>query len=258
MTEADELAALSTELRAWIAAAAARGWVADAPTAVEPSVPATPAPLPDLGGWAQLAATARETRDPARDLQKVRADLGDCRRCVLCKERTNLVFGVGDPAAELVIVGEGPGYHEDQQGEPFVGPAGEMLDKMLANVLGLQRSEVYILNVVKCRPPKNRTPLPDEIAACRPFLERQIEAIRPKVILLLGGTAFQAVCDTSEGITSGRGRWCEVHGIPTLPTFHPAYLLREPGDKRLALADLKSLRERYDALGGRRSAFRLT
>jgi DNA polymerase len=257
VTEIDEIAALSAELRAWIAAAQARGQRFDGPESELPPQPPAVAPPAVPAGWARIAAEARETRDPARELQLIRADLGDCRRCALCKERTNLVFGVGDPSADLVLIGEGPGYHEDQQGEPFVGPAGEMLDKMLTNVLGLQRTEVYILNVVKCRPPKNRTPQPEEVAACRPFLERQIDAIRPKVVVALGSTAFKALFDTPEGITANRGKWLEYQRIPTLPTFHPAYLLRTPADKRLAFEDLKAVRQRYDALGGKRSAFKL-
>jgi uracil-DNA glycosylase len=254
VSELSEIAALSAEIRAWIAASEARGWRAD-PSGPPPVVaPAPPAP----SAWAVIAAVAREARDPARELRLIRDDLGDCRRCTLCKERTNLVFGVGDPNAHLVLVGEGPGYHEDQKGEPFVGEAGEMLDKMLVHVLGLSRAEVYILNVVKCRPPKNRTPLPDEVAACRPFLERQIAAIGPKVVVALGSTAFKALFDTTDGITANRGRWREYRGIPTLPTFHPAYLLRTPADKRLAFDDLKAVRQRYDALGGRRAAFKLS
>jgi len=162
------------------------------------------------------------------------------------------VFGVGDPDADLVICGEGPGYHEDQQGEPFVGPAGEMLDKMLVHVLGLQRGQVYILNVVKCRPPKNRNPLPDEVASCRPFLEAQIAAIQPKLMLVLGGVAFKTLFDTQQGITRSRGSWREWRGVPTLPTFHPAYLLRNPAQKRHTFNDLKALKVRYDELGGGR------
>lgn len=209
-------------------------------------------------GWASLAAEGRASAEQAaltgaRGLELVRSDLGDCRRCNLCKGRSEIVFGVGDPDADLVVVGEAPGFHEDRQGEPFVGPAGQMLDRMLLNVLGLERREVYILNVVKCRPPENRNPLPDEIAACMPFLERQIEAIRPKVILVLGSVALKALFGADAGITRARGRWIERGGVPVMPTFHPAYLLRNPAGKRDAFADLKALGVRYQELGGKRT-----
>ncbi|MEE2752176.1 MAG: uracil-DNA glycosylase family protein [Myxococcota bacterium] len=185
-------------------------------------------------------------------LLAVRAELGACERCGLCKGRTNLVFGTGDPDADLMIIGEAPGAQEDRKGLPFVGPAGQMLDNMLRHVLGLERSDVYISNVVKCRPPNNRTPEPEEIATCRPFLMRQVEAVKPKVILSLGRPAAQTLLETSRGITSLRGQWAEVGGTPLLPTFHPAYLLRKPQDKRLVFQDLKALKERYDQLGGSR------
>ena len=185
-------------------------------------------------------------------MDQIKADLGDCRRCVLCQERQNVVFGVGDPQADLAIVGEAPGLQEDRKGEPFVGPAGEMLDKMLLNVLGLPRNSVYICNIVKCRPPGNRNPLPDEVGACMPFLERQLRAIQPKVILVLGTVAFKSLFDTTEGIMRSRGIWREYEGIPAMPTFHPAYLLRQASEKRKTFEDLKALRVRYDELGGRR------
>jgi len=126
-----------------------------------------------------------------------------------------------------------------------------MLDRMLENVIGLQRGEVYILNIVKCRPPKNRNPAPDEVDACAPFLRRQIEALDPQVLLVLGSVAFKALFETQEGITRARGKWREWNGVPVMPTFHPAYLLRKPGDKRLTFEDLKKVRQRYDGLTGR-------
>ncbi|MEQ1564426.1 MAG: uracil-DNA glycosylase [Myxococcota bacterium] len=223
----------------------------DAPpaTAAAPAHPAVPPPT----DWSRLAADARATGLPkAAQLERVREELGDCRRCNLCRERRNLVFGVGTAEADLVVIGEAPGYHEDEQGEPFVGPAGQMLDKMLENVLGLRRDQVYILNVVKCRPPKNRNPLPDEVEACRPFLEAQLAAISPKVALVLGSVAFKTVFRTDDGITRTRGKWHDHGGLPVMPTFHPAYLLRQPQDKRLTFDDLKLVRDRYDQLGGRR------
>jgi DNA polymerase len=173
---------------------------------------------------------------------------------VLCRERKQIVFGVGSPDAELVVVGEAPGYQEDQDGEPFVGPAGQMLDRMLENVLGLARAQVYILNVVKCRPPKNRNPLPEELDACRPFLEGQLRALRPRVLLVLGSVAYRALFRSEAGITRSRGRWHEYGGVPALPTFHPAYLLRTPEDKKLTFEDLKALKARMVELGLRTGA----
>jgi DNA polymerase len=178
--------------------------------------------------------------------------LGDCQRCGLCHKRRTLVFGAGNPAADLLICGEGPGAQEDRQGVPLVGPAGQMLDKMLEHVLELSREQVYIVNVVKCMPPGNRPPLPEEIAACRPFLEAQIQAVRPKVILSLGHSATQTLLRTGRGIKSLRGTWQSLGEVPVMPTFDPAYLLRQDQDKRHTFADLKALRQRYDQLGGRR------
>ena len=185
-------------------------------------------------------------------LAAVQAALGDCRMCGLCESRNRIVFGAGHARADLVIVGEGPGREEDRVGEPFVGAAGQMLNKMLERVLGLSRDMVYITNVVKCRPPDNRTPLPAEIAACKEVLENQLLAVEPKLILTLGREATQTLLETSRGIKSMRGQWSRWRDVPVLPTFHPAYLLRQPRDKSLVFEDLKALRARYDALGGRR------
>jgi DNA polymerase len=208
-----------------------------------------------LGAWAAVTQ-APVAADPgevgAHGLRRIRDDLGDCQRCALGQSRRHIVFGVGSPEADLVVVGEAPGYQEDQVGEPFVGPAGQMLDRMLRNVLQLERAQVHIVNVVKCRPPDNRKPLPQEVGACLPFLHRQILAIQPRVLLVLGNVALHNLFDTTEGITRTRGVWREWRGIPTMPTFHPAYLLRNAADKRKTFEDLKQLRERYDALGGRR------
>jgi len=207
------------------------------------------APGAAASGWSALAVEARAAdRNGARELQRVREELGDCRRCSLCQGRRTLVFGVGNPEADLVVMGEAPGDLEDRQGEPFVGPSGQMLDKMLQHVLGLERSESYLLNLVKCRPPKNRHPLPDEVEACRPFLEAQLQAIRPKLVLVLGAVAYQALFRTDTAISGVRGRWQDYQGIPVMPTFHPAYLLRNPAEKRHTFADLKMVRQRYDEL----------
>jgi DNA polymerase len=184
-------------------------------------------------------------------LDAIRADLGDCQRCKLCAGRKNLVFGVGDADADLMVIGEGPGEQEDLTGEPFVGAAGQMLDKMLENVLSLPRPKVYIANVVKCRPPENRNPTPEESAVCKPFLERQIRAVQPKILLVLGSVALSQVLGIN-GITRARGKEVRWKEVPAIPTFHPAYLLRSPGDKKLTFEDLKLLRRRYDELGGRR------
>jgi len=188
----------------------------------------------------------------AERLVGVRRDLGECTRCRLCEQRKKVVFGMGHPNADLVVLGEGPGANEDQQGLPFVGAAGEMLDKMLERVLLLKRNQVYILNVVKCRPPRNRNPEPDEVEACSPFLRKQLEAIRPKVILALGSPAVKTLLGTTRGITQMRGTWHLWDNVPVMPTFHPAYLLRQPQDKRYTFDDLKAAKARYDDLGGMR------
>ncbi|HEY2775468.1 MAG TPA: uracil-DNA glycosylase [Candidatus Binatia bacterium] len=175
----------------------------------------------------------------ASSLPALREVLGDCRRCKLCRGRTNIVFGVGNPSASLMFVGEGPGEDEDRLGEPFVGKAGALLDSIITNAMGLSRSDVYIANVVKCRPPNNRDPEPDEIVACEPFLRRQVELVSPQVIVSLGKFATQALLGDRTPISKRRGRWHEFNGVPLMPTFHPAYLLRNPADKRLVWEDIK-------------------
>lgn len=166
---------------------------------------------------------------PQESLEKIRRDLGDCQRCKLGKGRRNLVFGVGNLKARLVFVGEGPGADEDAQGEPFVGDAGKMLNRIIT-AMGLTRDEVYICNVVKCRPPNNRDPEPDEIGACSPYLLRQLRAINPEVIVGLGKFASQTLLTTKEPISKLRGRFRDYHGIPFMPTYHPSYLLRSGGN----------------------------
>jgi uracil-DNA glycosylase family 4 len=177
-------------------------------------------------------------------LETIRADLGDCRRCRLAAGRTHIVFGEGDPHAKLVFVGEGPGYEEDQQGRPFVGAAGQLLTKII-QAIGLSREQVYICNIVKSRPPGNRTPLPDEIEACAPFVERQIAAIKPDFICALGAVAAQRILRTTQPISRLRGRLHDYHGMKVLPTYHPAYLLRNPDKKRDVWEDMKLLIEEY-------------
>lgn len=182
----------------------------------------------------------------AASLDELRSVIGDCRLCKLCAGRTNLVFGVGNPNARLMFVGEGPGRDEDLQGEPFVGRAGQLLTDIITKGIGLKREDVYIANVVKCRPPDNRNPEPDEVAACEPFLKKQIELIHPEVIVALGKFAVQTLLQSKMPITKLRGQWHRYQGIKLMPTFHPAYLLRNPGDKRLVWEDIKKV---IEALG---------
>jgi uracil-DNA glycosylase len=175
------------------------------------------------------------------DLPALQTFIGNCTRCKLHSGRTNLVFGVGDPNAELMFIGEGPGADEDAKGEPFVGRAGQLLTDIIERGMGMQRTEVYICNVVKCRPPGNRNPEPDEVEACEPFLFRQIEIVKPRVIVGLGTFAVQSVLKIKTPISKLRGNWHEVRGIKMMPTFHPAYLLRNPGDKRLVWSDIQEV-----------------
>jgi uracil-DNA glycosylase len=181
-------------------------------------------------------------------LERILADIGDCKRCQLCEGRHNIVFGSGNESSSLVFVGEGPGADEDEQGLPFVGRAGQLLTQMIDNTaakegIPIRRADVYICNVVKCRPPENRTPLPDEMETCGQFLFRQLLAIRPKAICVLGATAMKAVLNVKEGITRSRGKWHKWHDIPVMVTYHPSYLLRQYNQtaKREAWEDLKTL-----------------
>jgi len=178
-------------------------------------------------------------------LSEIRASLGDCGRCGLHSARRNLVFGEGSAHSGLVFVGEGPGYEEDQQGRPFVGRAGKLLDKMI-QAIGLKREDVFICNVVKCRPPENRTPVPDEVAACSPFLFRQLEALRPKAICALGVSAAQTILGNTRPISALRGRIHFWRGYPLICTYHPAYLLRSSHQKAAAWQDLKEVRRLLD------------
>jgi uracil-DNA glycosylase family 4 len=174
-------------------------------------------------------------------LENLREFIGDCARCKLAPFRKNLVFGVGNPDAQLMFVGEAPGADEDARGEPFVGRAGQLLTDIIERGMGLRRSDVYICNVIKCRPPDNRNPEPDEVASCEPFLFRQIETVRPRAIVGLGTFAVQAVLKVKTPISKMRGNWQDFRGIRFMPTFHPAYLLRNPGDKRLVWADIQNV-----------------
>jgi DNA polymerase len=195
----------------------------------EPAAP-SPAPAPGPPPGAPLAT-----------LDAIRADLGDCRRCKLAATRKTIVFGQGNSAARLMFVGEAPGADEDEQGLAFVGKAGQLLTRII-EAIGMSRDEVFIANVLKCRPPNNRNPEPDEIESCQPFLERQIESIRPQVIVGLGKFAGQWLLKTMEPISRIRGRVGEFKGIKVVPTYHPAYLLRNPGAKRDVWDDMKLVR----------------
>jgi len=190
---------------------------------------------------AQAQATEQPATPQAKGLGVVREELGICTRCKLSKGRTNLVFGEGAPHAALVFVGEGPGFEEDQQGRPFVGAAGQLLTDIIVKGMKLKREDVYICNIVKCRPPNNRNPEPDEIESCEPFLVKQLEAIKPKVIIALGNIAAKTLLKTGEGITTLRGKWKTYQGVPLMPTFHPAYLLRNPKDKALVWKDIQQV-----------------
>ena len=177
---------------------------------------------------------------PGDSLLKIRTDLGECTRCKLHKTRNKIVFGDGSPQAELVFIGEGPGHDEDLQGLPFVGRAGKLLTQMI-EAMGLQRQDVYICNVVKCRPPENRLPEKDEITPCSPFLLRQLDAINPKVIVALGACAAQTLLETTRGISQFRGQWLEFRGRKLMATYHPAYLLRNPSAKSEVWKDLQKV-----------------
>ena len=224
-------AALNADWAAWIAEA--RGWLEEfseegieriegavAPRLAAPPVSVLEASTPELFGEAPAWGA-----DPT--LESVRAALGECTRCRLCEQRTQIVFGDGNPRAELMFVGEGPGAEEDRTGLPFVGRAGELLTAMIEKGLGISRREVYICNIVKCRPPGNRTPLPDEARTCGTFLDGQIAAVRPKAIVALGKPATSLLLGRDVSITRVRGTWQSYRGIPLMPTFHPAFVLRQ-------------------------------
>ena len=188
-----------------------------------------------------------ESDSNAAALAALRTEIGDCVLCKLHTGRTNLVFGSGNANADLMFVGEGPGEEEDRQGQPFVGKAGQLLTRII-EAMGLKREKVYIANIVKCRPPRNRNPEPDEIASCSPFIQRQIEIIRPKILCALGGFASQTVLETSRKISQLRGRFHDLPflteaGIKVMPTFHPAYLLRNPQEKKRVWDDMKLIME---------------
>ncbi len=188
--------------------------------------------------------SASEAMSESINLEALAAQASDCTACTLSQERTHVVFGVGNPHADILFIGEAPGHDEDIQGEPFVGRAGKLLDKMLA-ALDLDRQSVYIMNVIKCRPPNNRDPNPDEVKACSQWFDRQWDVISPKVVCLLGRVAAQRVLQTNESLSALRGKWHEYRGVPVWVTYHPAYLLRSPSQKTRGWEDLRLLSRRY-------------
>ncbi|HVY46890.1 MAG TPA: uracil-DNA glycosylase [Minicystis sp.] len=258
-----ELAALVASVRALVELHEMAGTTGlplagrERPATLPAEVPAAPAQPPAAVRVAPVAPAAAprpavtppkpaEPTEPADDDRVMRlAVLAEraraCEQCALCQRRKQAVFSRGNPHAELCFVGEGPGADEDAIGEPFVGKAGQLLDRMIA-AMGYGRDDVYICNVVKCRPPDNRKPDPEEMAACLPFLHQQLELVKPKAIVALGATAVQGLTGTSEGITRLRGKWRLYKGtIPVMPTFHPAYLLRQPAAKRDVWSDLQDV-----------------
>jgi DNA polymerase len=249
----DELLGLVRSMRLLVASEREAG-AADVAGAPAPVAASPPDPRPAAAAAAARPATARAPAAPNHATLVPRLDLPDdvlapfgdlparvaaCTRCRLCESRTFTVFGEGTPTARLVFCGEGPGFDEDRSGRPFVGRAGELLSDMIVKGMRMRREDVFILNAVKCRPPENRTPAPDEIAACRPFLAEQLELIRPAVIVALGNPASQALLGTVPGITRIRGRVFEAFGAKVVPTYHPAFLLRNPAGKRETWTDLQ-------------------
>jgi uracil-DNA glycosylase family 4 len=248
--------ALSEELRA--AVAASRAWLGEwleegvearLRRAPPRSTPA-PAPAPPAARAPQRErAAAVRPAGPRPSLEEVRAHLGECTRCPLSAGRATIVFGDGNADADILFVGEGPGAEEDKRGLPFVGRAGELLTRMIERGMGIPRSQVYICNIVKCRPPQNREPAPNEIAACRPFLDAQIDAVAPKVIVSLGRPATGLLLGRDVSITRVRGTWHDYRGTPLMPTFHPAFVLRQytEENRRLVWQDLRAALERANA-----------
>jgi uracil-DNA glycosylase family 4 len=210
------------------------------------SSPTCPGESPVAKARAAGSAVAGIDEFDRPTLESIREALGDCRRCGLCEGRRSIVFGSGNPDADILFVGEGPGETEDLQGLPFVGRAGELLTQMIEKGMGIPRSQVYICNIVKCRPPNNRNPLPPEVSACRPFLDGQIAAVRPKVIVSLGKPAASLLLGRDVAITRVRGQWHEYRGTPLIPTLHPAFVLRQytPENRRAVWEDLMAALER--------------
>lgn len=205
---------------------------------------------PAVGAWlspGDAAATVPPSGTAVETLDDIRKELACCRRCPLCAGRATIVFGVGNPRARLMFVGEGPGSEEDRLGEPFVGAAGKRLDQWIARI-GLRREDVYIANIVKCRPPGNRAPTPDEAKVCLPYLLRQIRAVRPEIVCTLGATALNFLLGVEEKITRERGKWREREGVPVLPTYHPAFILRNAARETEVFGDFDAIASRLRLL----------
>jgi DNA polymerase len=251
--ELARITAMARELIEWDQGLGGRGL--PEPEPLPPEAVATPAPAPaapapegadepsDAPAAARTPITIPTTGDGPARLQVLAEQAASCTRCRLHKGRTKSVFARGSADAEIAFVGEGPGYHEDQQGVPFVGKAGQLLDKMVG-AMGYGRDEVYVCNVVKCRPPENRTPTPDEAGTCKPFLAAQLEVVKPKVIVALGRCAAEHLGCLEAGARGWRGRWSAYEGIPVMPTYHPAFLLRTPKMKRPVWEDLQKVMAR--------------
>jgi len=240
---ADELIGLVRQVRAQLLRhVMAGGWTAPGGATARPVIVPTDVIVDELADEAARPLGGRRT------LAQIRADLGDCTRCKLHTTRKSIVFGVGDPNAPLMFVGEAPGEQEDKRGEPFVGPAGELLDKMI-EAMGWSRQSVYINNILCCRPPGNRNPQPDEVESCKPFLDARIASIAPRIIVALGRPASNTLLGRDAPISALRGKFHDRNGVKVMPTFHPAYLLREPDKKRDAWADLKLVMAELARLG---------
>ncbi|HUK25845.1 MAG TPA: uracil-DNA glycosylase [Terriglobales bacterium] len=234
------------------------------PEEADPAEPVTPEPMPNPKAVVSVpvaddsdlfAAPKPESgvSDPAQALRVIREDLGECTRCRLHKQgRKQIVFGVGDPRAQLMFIGEAPGADEDEQGEPFVGRAGQLLTNMI-KAMGLRREQVYIANIIKCRPPGNRTPERDECETCSPFLLRQIEAIKPRVIVALGAVAAKTLLAINAPMAELRGRWYDFRGTRLAVTYHPAFLLRDPRQKGEAWKDLQRVMKQLGLQAPRKS-----
>ena len=240
ITDRDELATLVVSLRRHLQRQQRMGVRFVARTEVTTMTPAAMGIKKPVTDNAERVSTHSDG-GKLSTLEELRDDIGDCRRCKLHSGRTHVVFGIGNPNAKLMFVGEGPGRDEDLKGEPFVGRAGQLLTDIITKGMGLAREDVYIANVVKCRPPQNRNPEPDEVASCEPFLKKQIELIRPEIIVALGKFAVQTLLHSKVPITRLRGNWHTYMGIKLMPTFHPAYLLRNPADKKLVWEDIKKV-----------------
>lgn len=247
-----QLRSISDSLRSYIESLKEAGVIGVPRVVRADSAPIATSPSTSLSSGEPLIHATSELSESAESaesadlhgvssLEALREAIGDCRRCRLCEQRTQIVFGTGNPDAELAFVGEGPGYDEDKKGEPFVGRAGQLLTEIITKGMKMRREDVYIANVVKCRPPQNRNPEPDEIAACEPFLRKQLEIVQPRIIIALGAFASQTLLKTKTPISRLRGVWHSYNKIKLMPTLHPAYLLRNPKDKRLVWEDIKAV-----------------